>query len=101
MAIAVGGVRMLPPVGADQAEGIELAIVVHPGAVGVAKEMKASLPTRERQPGLFERPGEHSAQPPAGVKPEQLGVRATFEKWLTSVGLGAPSEAILEAATVD
>jgi hypothetical protein len=48
---------MLPLVGPDQAERIELAVVVHPRAVGVAKEVKAALPPWVRQPGLPERAG--------------------------------------------
>jgi hypothetical protein len=90
---------VLPPVSPDQAERVESAIVMHPGAIRMAKEMKATLPPREGQAGLLQCQGQHFTQPPAGMKSEELGVRPAFEKRLTSAGLGPPCEAIFEAAT--
>jgi hypothetical protein len=81
---------MLPSVGTDQAERIELSVVM----------MKAALPTRERQPGLLQGPCQHSSQPSGGVKREELGgPRASFEKRLTGIGLRPSGEAVFKAAT--
>jgi len=45
--VAIGRLGVLPAAGADQAERIQIAIMGHPGAVGVAEQMKSALAFRK------------------------------------------------------